>query len=106
MPRFKLPETSRTDGIAREAERRAITGIPTSSWYVMMSRGEAPRPIKLGLRAVGWDRRELFEFNERRRAERDRCILKKMGIREPQTDVERGAVARELIRKVAASKAM
>ena len=67
MPRFKLPETSRTDGIAREAERRAITGIPTSSWYVMMSRGEAPRQIRLGSRAVGWDRRDLFKFNEQRK---------------------------------------
>jgi prophage regulatory protein len=71
MPRFKLPETSRTDGIAREAERRAITGIATSSWYVLMSRGEAPRPIRLGSRSVGWDRRELFEFCEQRKAERD-----------------------------------
>jgi prophage regulatory protein len=71
MPRFKLPEVTRRDGIAREPERRAITGIPPSTWYPMMSRGEAPRQIRIGLRAVGWDRQELFEFNERRKAERD-----------------------------------
>jgi predicted DNA-binding transcriptional regulator AlpA len=71
VPRFKLPETGRIDGFAREGERRAITGIATSTWYEMMSRGEAPRQIKIGLRAVGWDRQELFEFNERRKTERD-----------------------------------
>jgi predicted DNA-binding transcriptional regulator AlpA len=71
MPRFKLPETGRTDGFAREGERRAITGVATSTWYELMSRGEAPRQIRIGLRAVGWDRQELFEFNERRKAERD-----------------------------------
>jgi predicted DNA-binding transcriptional regulator AlpA len=71
MPRFKLPETGRTDGFAREGERRAITGVATSTWYEMMSRGEAPRQVRIGLRAVGWDRQELFEFNERRKAERD-----------------------------------
>jgi prophage regulatory protein len=71
MPRFKLPDTSRIDGFAREAERRAITGIATSTWYEMMRKGEAPRPIRVGRRAVAWDRQELFEFNERRKAERD-----------------------------------
>jgi prophage regulatory protein len=71
MPRFKLPETGRTDGFAREDERRAITGIATSTYYEMMRRNEAPRPIKIGRRAVAWDRQELFELNERRKAERD-----------------------------------
>jgi predicted DNA-binding transcriptional regulator AlpA len=71
MPRFRLPKTGRTDGFAREDERRAITGIATSTYYELMSRGEAPRQIRIGLRAVGWDRQELFEFNERRKAERD-----------------------------------
>jgi prophage regulatory protein len=70
MPRFKLPETSRVDGIAREAERRAITGVATSTWYVLMADGRAPRPIRLGTRAVGWDRRSLFEWLETRKAER------------------------------------
>ena len=53
MPCFKSPVTSRTDGIAREAERRAITGIATSTWYVLMAEGKAPRPIRLGTRADG-----------------------------------------------------
>ena len=36
--------------------------------------------------------------------ERDAAILDKLGTKEPTTDEERGAVARELIRKVAKSK--
>jgi hypothetical protein len=28
----------RTDGIAREAERRVITGVPTSSWYALQEK--------------------------------------------------------------------
>jgi predicted DNA-binding transcriptional regulator AlpA len=100
MPRFRPPETSRTDGFAREEERRAITGIPTSTWYVLQVAGKAPRPIRLGTRAVGWDRRELFEFNEQRKAERDAAILKKLGTQEPTTDDERGAVrARSSVRR-------
>jgi prophage regulatory protein len=105
MPRFKLPETGRTDGFAREDERRAITGIATSTYYEMMRRNEAPRPIRIGRRAVAWDRQELFELNERRKAERDATILDKLATKEPATDDERGAVARELIAKVAREKA-
>ena len=38
----------RTDGIAREAERREITGIPTTTWYVLQGQGLAPKPVRLG----------------------------------------------------------
>ena len=43
---------------------------------------------------------------EARIAERDERILKKLGFREPSSGDERGAVARELIRKVAQEKSM
>jgi prophage regulatory protein len=61
----------RTDGIAREAERREITGIPSSSWYVLQAQGLAPKPVRLGPRSVGWLRSELWAFLEDRMAERD-----------------------------------
>jgi predicted DNA-binding transcriptional regulator AlpA len=44
----------RTDGIAREAERREMTGVPLSTWHVMQNQGKAPKPVRLGLRSVGW----------------------------------------------------
>jgi predicted DNA-binding transcriptional regulator AlpA len=58
----------RTDGICREAERRAITGVPTSSWYALQGKGLAPKPVRLGPRSVGWDRRSLFHWVEQRLA--------------------------------------
>ena len=36
---------TRIDGIAREAERRVITGVPTSSWYALQEKGLAPKPV-------------------------------------------------------------
>jgi predicted DNA-binding transcriptional regulator AlpA len=61
----------RTDGIAREAERRLITGIPTSSWYSLQQRGLAPKPVHLGPASVGWLRQELYAWVDQRAAERD-----------------------------------
>ena len=31
--------------IVREAKRHAVTGVPTSTWYHMQARGEAPKPV-------------------------------------------------------------
>lgn len=49
--------------IVREKERKEITGVPQSSWYKKMQRGEAPRSIALGPKAVGWYDDELYEWN-------------------------------------------
>jgi predicted DNA-binding transcriptional regulator AlpA len=68
MPNKPQP-IQRTDGICREAERRAITGVPTSSWYLLQEKGLAPKPVSLGPRSVGWDRRSLFRWVEQRLAE-------------------------------------
>jgi prophage regulatory protein len=63
----KKPQpVTRTDGICREAERRAITGVPTSSWYALQDRGLAPKPVRLGPRAVGWPRALLLSWVEAR----------------------------------------
>jgi prophage regulatory protein len=61
----------RTDGVAREAERREITGVPQSTWRVMQDKGLAPKPVRLGPRSVGWLRAELLAWVEDRVAERD-----------------------------------
>jgi predicted DNA-binding transcriptional regulator AlpA len=61
------PQTiQRTDGICREAERRIITGIPTSSWYALQEKGLAPKPVRLGPRSVGWPRAALLNWVEAR----------------------------------------
>jgi prophage regulatory protein len=57
--------------VVREAEREEITGIPTSTWYLLQNKGLAPLPIPLGERSVGWLLHELLEFIDRRREERD-----------------------------------
>lgn len=59
------------DRFVRERERKEITGVPTSSWYEMMERGRAPRPVPIGPRAVAWLLSELSEWQSNRIAERD-----------------------------------
>ena len=64
--------TQRTDGICRKPERKAITGVPDSSWDKLEQQGLAPKRVHLGgSRCVGWSRRELLEWVEERLAERD-----------------------------------
>jgi prophage regulatory protein len=57
--------------VIRERERREITGVPTSTWYVMQDNGRAPRPVPLSERGRGWLLSEINDFLEQRRAERD-----------------------------------
>ena len=40
--------------ILRRKEVQAATGLSRSSIYQMMNEGRFPRPIRLGLAAVGW----------------------------------------------------
>ena len=61
----------RPDRIVREAERRVITGVPTSGWYVMQAKGTAPKPVRLGPRSVGWLLSELEGWIAAQRAKRD-----------------------------------
>ena len=58
--------------LIRERERREITGVPTSTCYVLMSEGRFPKSVKLyGNRAVAWVYEELVQWNQARVAERD-----------------------------------
>lgn len=40
--------------ILRRPNVEDCTGLPKSSIYALMAKGEFPRPIKIGARAVGW----------------------------------------------------
>jgi prophage regulatory protein len=40
--------------VIRIAEVVTQTGLPRSSLYAQVKRGDFPRPIKLGARSVGW----------------------------------------------------
>jgi prophage regulatory protein len=66
-----MQATTKHKGIAREAERYALTGVPTSTWYDLQNEGKAPKPIPLGPRSRGWIVSELEDWVEQRRAERD-----------------------------------
>ncbi len=43
-----------TGRILRRPEVLRLTGLSTSTLYAMMARGDFPRPLRLGKRAVGW----------------------------------------------------
>jgi len=48
--------------ILRRREVQARTGLSRASIYLAMKEGRFPRPIKLGLRAVGWVESEIEEW--------------------------------------------
>jgi len=59
------------NGVVREAGRHLLTGVPTSTWYDLQNAGLAPKPIKIGIRSVGWLVAELLEWREKLKADRD-----------------------------------
>ena len=42
------------DRIARENERREITGVSRAQWYRLERQGKAPKRLTLGPNSVGW----------------------------------------------------
>jgi len=40
--------------ISRRPKVQVRTGLPKSSIYALMAKGAFPKPIKIGVRAVGW----------------------------------------------------
>ena len=54
------------DRIARERERRTITGVAPTQWREMEEKGEAPRRRLIGARAVGWKLSELMQWVDER----------------------------------------
>jgi prophage regulatory protein len=45
--------------ILRKPRVLEIVGIGNTSLYDLLKRGEFPRPIRLGVRAVGWRRSDV-----------------------------------------------
>jgi len=57
------------DRILRRKEVERLCGLSRSSIYAYMSRGEFPRPVKIGRRAVGWPSENIADWlNERQQA--------------------------------------
>ena len=59
-----------TDTILRLPEVKAITRRSRSSIYAAMAQNDFPKPIKLGLRAVGWIESEIVAWVETRKIRR------------------------------------
>jgi prophage regulatory protein len=57
--------------IMRLPEVEAATGEKRSTIYKRLSRGEFPKPVKLGMKSIGWVEEEIAAYNEARIAERD-----------------------------------
>lgn len=64
IPRQAIPAT--LDPLLREPARRAVTGISRSFWYDLMSKGEAPKPVAVGARAVAWRASDLKKWADSR----------------------------------------
>jgi prophage regulatory protein len=94
---------SRPQKILRLPQVRERTGLSTSSVYAKIAEGNFPKQVSLGVHSVGWVEGEIDAYIDACVAERDTATLKNLN-REPKTDDERDAVARELVRKVAQSK--
>lgn len=50
--------------LIREPERKAITGVPRATWYVLMREGKAPKPVPLTSCTVAWPEDELYGWVE------------------------------------------
>jgi len=48
----------------------AKTGVPRATIYLYMKKGMFPKPIKLGVRSVGWIESEIDEWLKARQADR------------------------------------
>jgi predicted DNA-binding transcriptional regulator AlpA len=57
-------------GIMREAERLMVTGLSRVHWWRLERMGQAPVRLQLGPNAVGWSRREIADWMQRKMDER------------------------------------
>lgn len=51
--------------LRRDAVER-LTGLPRSTLYAKVATGEFPKPIKLGVRAVGWLEQDIVSWQQAR----------------------------------------
>lgn len=64
IPRQAIPGT--LDPLVREPVRRQVTGTSRSAWYELMGKGEAPKPVRIGARAVAWRSSDLQKWIDER----------------------------------------
>jgi prophage regulatory protein len=57
--------------ILRRDQVERATGLPRSTLYAKINRGEFPKPIRLGLRAVGWLEHDVASWLQARIDARD-----------------------------------
>lgn len=57
--------------ILRRREVQSRTGLPSSSLYALIAKGEFPKPIPLSTRRVGWITSEVDEWLRKRIAARE-----------------------------------
>lgn len=57
--------------ILRRDEVERATGLPRSTIYDKMAKGEFPKSIKLSARAVGWLEQDIANWQKARIADRD-----------------------------------
>lgn len=55
-----------THTILRLPQVKVLVGLSRSSIYLAISRGEFPRPVSLGVRAVGWLESEVDAWLSKR----------------------------------------
>ncbi len=66
------------DQLVRESERRTFTGIPTSSWYDLVTDGLAPPAVKLTKHTSAWPFSELIALNAARIAGKSDDEIRKL----------------------------
>ena len=59
------------DTIIRRHQLKTVVGLSIGHIYELVSQGQFPAPIKLGPRASGWLSREVADWQQARKAERD-----------------------------------
>jgi prophage regulatory protein len=52
--------------IIRRADLEKVTGLPRSTLYAKIAKGEFPKPIKLSERAVGWLEQDIADWQQER----------------------------------------
>lgn len=60
-----------TTRLLRRPEVENITGLSRASIYEKMDKGDFPRPVKTGLRAVAWVESEINDWQRQLIAKRD-----------------------------------
>lgn len=63
--------SSNVQRIIRRGQLRELTGYSVPHIYELIAKGQFPKPIPLGERAVGWLESDLVKWQEDRIAERD-----------------------------------